>query len=156
MSAPIPDPTPRRRRVRVIQLQAEILPDGKVRISSPMARGWAGVGRAGTHEVGRVVSQAFDEVTAAAYARAHGQVYDLDALTMHVQDDQLAGTPQRRIRGPVARRAAHPPEAWAMLDDGRWRSPGGRKYRADSPQVRAVRRAREEKGLPTSIDPHTE
>lgn len=139
----LPRPRPRD-RVRVIPLQAEILPGGGYRLSSPMARGWAGVGRTPV-ELSRAMMQAFDEVAIAAYARAKGHLYDLDQMTEQVRGDQLAGAPRKRQRGPVARRAAHPPEAWAMTDDGRWRSPAGRFYREDSWQVQAVLKRRAEK-----------
>lgn len=153
MSSPLPRPRPRD-RVRVLPLQAERLEDGTLRISTPMARGWAGHART-THDLARVLDTAFTEATIAGYAQAHGQVYDLDAMTTQVANDPLAGSPQRRQRGAVARRAAHPPEAWSMLDDGSWRSPAGRTYSADSKIVALVRARRAEKGLPvdTPNDP---
>jgi len=124
-------------RVRTIPLQAEILPDGGIRISSPLARGWAGHART-AGELARALGHAFVEVEVASYARAKGANYDQDRLTEHVEGDPLAGTKMTRRRGPAQRRAAHPPEAWAMQDDGSWLSPAGRRYAATSPTVLRV------------------
>jgi hypothetical protein len=148
MSSPVP--IPRRRagqRVRTIALQAEKLPDGSMRISSPHARGWAGIAR-NSIELARVFEQAFAEVAVASYARQRGRAYDLDQLTSYVPGDSLAGTPQRRTRGAAARRAAHPVEAWSMTDNGCWRSPAGRTYQPDSKMVANVLKRRAERGLP--------
>ena len=132
----LPAPRPGQ-RVRVIPLQAEILPDGGVRISSPLARGWAGHARTAS-ELVNVLGLAFVEVEVAGYAMAHGENYDQDRLTEHVPDDALAGAKMQRRRGPALRRAAHPPELWRMQDDGYWRSPAGRRYPPDSPHVQRV------------------
>lgn len=146
----IPPPRPGQ-RVRAIPLQAEIMPGGGIRISSPMARGWAGHARTAV-ELVQAMQQAFTEVEVAAYSRAHGQYYDQDRLTMHVAGDSLAGERKERHRGAAQRRAAHPPEAWSMLDDGSWRSPGGRRYPANSPQVQRVISKLEAKGI-TQLTP---
>jgi len=127
----------RGQRVRMIPLQAEILPEGGVRISSPLARGWAGHARTAT-ELATALAHAFVEVEVASYAMLKGQNYDQDRLTEHVPDDVLAGTKMQRRRGPVQRRAAHPPEAWTLQDDGYWRSPAGRRFPPDSQQVQRV------------------
>ena len=134
--ARIPGPRPRQ-RVRVIPLQAELLPTGGVRISTPMARGWAGHARTAS-ELVAVLANAFTEVEVASYARAQGGQYDLDRLTEHVKGDPLAGSKMSRKRGAAQRRAAHPPEAWALQDDGYWRSPGGRRFAPDTVQVQRV------------------
>lgn len=150
-SLPIPQPHPGQ-RVRVIPLQAEILPQGGIRISSPLARGWAGHAR-DARELLNAITTAFNEVAIASYALAHGQTYDQSKLTEHVQDDPLAGTKMPRRRGPVARRAAHPVEAWSLQDDGSWRSPAGRRYSADSAAVQRVVERRAAKGLPPLTPP---
>lgn len=136
-SHPLPGLRPGQ-RVRVIPLQAEILPGGGVRISSPLARGWAGHART-ANELVHALGHAFVEVEIASYARAKGADYDQDRLTEHVEGDPLAGTKMTRRRGPVQRRAAHPPEAWRMEDDGYWRSPAGRRFAPTSPHVLRVR-----------------
>jgi len=138
-------------RVRTIPLQAEILPGGGIRISSPLARGWAGHARTAA-ELANTVAHAFTEVEIASYAMAHGANYDQDRLTEHVADDPLAGAKMSRKRGPVQRRAAHPPEAWRMNDDGSWRSPAGRRYLPESPQVQRVIAKLEAKR--TGLDTH--
>lgn len=135
-NARIPRPRPGQ-RVRVIPLQAELLPDGGIRISSPMARGWAGHARTPA-ELAKTMQAAFVEVEVASYARAKGANYDQDRLTEHVPGDPLAGSKMTRRRGPVQRRAAHPPEAWTLQDDGYWRSPAGRRYPPTSPAVLRV------------------
>lgn len=140
-------------RVRTIPLQAEILPEGGVRISSPLARGWAGHARTAV-ELVNALAHAFTEVEIAGYAMAHGANYDQDRLTEQVAGDPLAGAKMTRKRGPVQRRAAHPPEAWSMNDDGSWRSPAGRRYPASSPHVQRVIAKLEAKGLP--VDTHKE
>lgn len=141
------------RRVRTIPLQAEILPEGGIRISSPLARGWAGHARTAA-ELAAQLAHAFTEVEIAGYAMAHGANYDQDRLTEHVPDDPLAGSKMGRRRGPVARRAAHPPEAWSMNDDGSWRSPAGRRYPPESPHVQRVIAKLQAKGTP--VDTHKE
>lgn len=138
-------------RVRTIPLQAEILPEGGVRISSPLARGWAGHART-ANELVTALQHAFLEVEVASYARAKGAPYDQDRLTEHVKGDPLAGTKMTRRRGAVQRRAAHPPEAWHMEDDGFWRSPAGRRYPPDSPHVLRVVAKLEAKR--TQVDTH--
>jgi hypothetical protein len=147
---PLPVPHPRD-RIRVLDIRVERFPDGRIRFSTPMARGWAGVGNSPI-QVTRALLAAFTEAAVAGYSAAHGHVYDLDTMTTTVPGDALAGGPQKRRRGPVERRAAHPPEAWAMQDDGTWRSPAGRTYQADSAMVAKVRANRIAKGLP--VDTH--
>jgi hypothetical protein len=138
-------------RVRTIPLQAEILPEGGIRISTPLARGWAGHARTPA-ELANALATAFTEVEVAGYAAAHGKNYDQDRLTEQVPGDPLAGTKMARRRGPVQRRAAHPPEAWSMNDDGSWRSPAGRTYPATSPHVQRVIAKLEAKGV--TVDTH--
>lgn len=142
----IPPPRPGQ-RVRTIPLQAELLPGGGIRISTPLARGWAGHARTAI-ELANTVAHAFNEVEIAGYAMAKGESYDQDRLTEHVPDDALAGTKMARRRGAVARRAAHPPEAWSMNDDGSWQSPAGRRYPSSSPHVQRVIAKLQAKGLP--------
>jgi hypothetical protein len=146
----LPGPRPGR-RVRVIPLQAEIMPEGGVRISSPLARGWAGTARTAA-ELVRALHTAFTEVEVATYAAAHGANYDQDRLTERVEGDPLAGGKMARRRGAVQRRAAHPPEAWKMNDDGSWMSPAGRRYPATSPHVQRVIAKLEAKGV--RLDTH--
>jgi len=143
-------------QVRSITVRVDQLPNGRLRISTPTARGWAAV--AGTQpELARAIQGAFTEAQVAAYARWRGTQYDLDALTAHVPGDALAGRKPQRVqgRGKTDKRAprtgegwsygqqrpdVHLPNEWAEQPDGRWRSPSGRMYRADAAQVVRVRR----------------
>lgn len=139
--SPLPIPSG---RVRTIPLQAELLPGGKVRISSPLARGWAGVA-ANPHQLADVIAKVFTEVTVASVARWRNQPYDQDSLTMQVAGDPLAAGPQarRRTRTQARRNTGHraySPEAWTCMTDGNWRSPSGRMYRGDSAVVQRVKR----------------
>lgn len=138
-----------RQRVSTIVLQVDALPAGGLRFSSPLARGWAGCANT-PQELARVIHAAFVEVSVAAYARAHREAYDLDALTSQVLGDALAGVAPRRVRRPrTVRHRSYAVEAWTKMEDGRWLSPSGRAYRADSAAVRNVVRKRADKGLPT-------
>lgn len=150
---PASTPFPARRptqRVRTIALQVEALENGRLRISSPHARGWAGVA-GNPMELAYVLGQAFTEVTCASYALAKGEPYDLDRMTTHVPGDALAANPQRRLRsgGRTTRRKSHAPELWTKYEDGTWRSPAGRTYGENTRAVQNVIKRRREKGLPT-------
>jgi hypothetical protein len=134
-------------RVRTISLTVEASPNGRYRISTPHARGWAA--EVGTQiELARALASAFREVSVASYARAKGVPYDLDVLTSHVAGDALAsGLPARARTGPRARRKTYHPGDWTKFEDGTWRSPSGRVYKATSKQVQGVVRARLERGM---------
>lgn len=151
MSSPLnslPEPH-RAQRVRVIPLQVEVLDNGHLRISSPVARGWASVAK-NPHQLAQSIQSAFTEVSVASYARWRNRPYDLDALTSHVPGDPLAGDAQQRIRGPRrVRKKSHNVADWTKLEDGRWRSPSGRTYGQDTRAVRNVVRKRVERGLPS-------
>lgn len=147
-NTPLP-PQPGGRRVTTIGLTVEALESGRVRISSPHARGFAAT--AGTPmELAQAVARAFTEVACASYALAKGSPYDLDQMTTHVPGDPLAANPQRRVRGRRTVRAkAYDAAAWTKYEDGSWRSPSGRQYREDTTAVQNVIRKRRERGLPT-------
>ncbi len=147
-SQPLP-PRPTGQRVRAIALQVESLDGGRLRLSTPHARGWAAV-VATPHQFARAVQEAFVEVSCASYALARGAAYDLDSMTTHVAGDPLAASQQRRVRtGRTTRIKSHPPEAWTKFENGKWRSPAGRVYRPDTKAVQNVIKRRTEKGLPT-------
>lgn len=136
-------------RVSTIVVQVDALPDGRIRVSSPHARGWASAARTPV-ELARAVREAFHEVAVSSVARANHLPYDLDQLTSQVEGDLLAGGQQRRVRSTRgSRRPAHPPEAWERMEDGRWRSPSGRAYRENTTAVQSVLRKRQALGLPT-------
>lgn len=139
---------------RAIPLQVEALPDGRFRLSTPAARGWAAVA-GNAMELTLALRSAFTEVAVASYALARRQPYDLDVLTSHVADDPLAGQPQGRVRGatPTGRRKPYHPADWSKQADESgaavWVSPSGRRYREDSRVVRDVVSRRAALGLET-------
>lgn len=144
-----------RHRPPMIPLTVECLPDGRLRIETPLTRGWSAVVR-NPHELARSIEQAFVEVTIAGYAKSRNATYDLSRLTERVDDDPRtalvasAGTPptHRPVRA-TGRPPRHNPAAWTKLPDGRWQAPGGRRFRPDSQVVRNVLALRREQGLPT-------
>jgi hypothetical protein len=144
-------PLPRRpghQRVRAIALQVETLDSGRLRISSPHARGWATTA-ATPSQLFAAIQDAYTEVQIAAYARAQGKTYDLDQMTTRVPGDALAdGSPAREKVVRRTRRKSHDPANWTRMDDGRWRSPTGRAYREDSRVVQDVITRRRERDLP--------
>lgn len=136
-----PAPPGVRHQVRAVTLQVEQLPDGKIRLSTPAARGWAAVS-GNPHELARAVAGAFVEAQCAAYARWRGERYELDELTEPVANDPLA-PPRRPLRRRTAtanvgwgrnqeRPDSHPVDQWERLPDGRLRSPAGLTYRPDT------------------------
>lgn len=134
-------------QARAVQLVVETLPDGAVRVSSPQARGWAGVAR-NPGELARVVASAFTEVEVAAYAAWKGQLYDLDEMTDVDPADPTTAlpTPPKRRNRTVRSDAQHPAD-WRRLEDGRWRSPGGRVYRPETQLVQRVMANRRALGI---------
>ena len=134
-------------RVHTISLTVEATPSGRYRLSTPHARGWAAdVGN--QTQLARAIAAAFVEVSVASYARAKGTPYDLDALTEQVAGDALASQPRTRSQVYARpRRKTYHPGDWTKFEDGRWRSPSGRMYRADTRQVQGVIKARLERGM---------
>lgn len=157
-SVPVRGPAPVPHQVREVTLRVESLPDGGLRVSTAQARGWAMVAR-NERELNRAVSAAFTEAQVAAYSRWRGERYDLDELTEPVAGDPMAPerSPARRRRnghevgwGRNQRRPdAHSPEDWVKLPDGRWQSPGGKSWSADSALVQRVVARRQQFNLPT-------
>ncbi|MEV1294465.1 hypothetical protein [Pseudonocardia sp. NPDC049635] len=150
-----------RHQPRRIRLTVDALPDGRLRVSTDGARGWAAVAR-GPHQLATVIGRAFTEEAVAAYARWRTQRYDLDQLT---ERDDPTEPPRRPIsyrrpagvqgtsygRGRVVRPDQSNPADWSPLPDGRWRSPGGKTYR--SPKILGpLLRRRAQLGLPTTYE----
>lgn len=132
-----PAPTPH--QVREVTLQIESLGPGKVRVSTPQARGWAAVAT-NPFELTRAVNAAFTEAQIASHSTWKNQVYDLDGLTEVDPNDPKTALNQRRPRrqrGPI-RSDIHHPGDWQRLEDGRWRSPGGRIYREETQLVQRM------------------
>lgn len=151
-------PAPVGHQVQSIELRVEALPGIGLRVSTPAARGWAAVART-PHDLARAVTAAFTEAQVAAHARWRGAEYDLDALTAAVPGDPMAPPRERtRRRTPGApgvgwksgqqRPDTYSPADWQRCDDGRWLSPGGRRYQQSNPIVVRVLAARRRLGLP--------
>lgn len=150
-------PAPTRHQVREVSLRFESLADGRMRISSPQARGWAMVVRR-PEELARAVSAAFVEAQVAAYARWRGERYELDELTDPVAGDPMAPARprarRRRNTGDVGwgvnqrRPDSHDPAQWVKLPDGRWRSPGGKAWEPTALTVQKVIARRQQFNLP--------
>lgn len=146
-------------QVRTLVINVEMLPEG-VRVSTPTARGWAAVAK--DHQsLGRAVTAAFTEAQVAAYAHAHGQVYDLDVLTAAVPGDPMAPARARTRKRPVGesstgwsggqrRPDTHDPADWACTETGDWVSPAGRTYRKGTMMANQVEARRRRAGLPGS------
>lgn len=146
---PNPLPFPGVGRVpKAIMVMVEPLASGGYRLSTPHARGWAAAVRT-PHELAQGIQRALTETQVAAYAHAHGKVYDLDGLTGQVIGDPLAGRPPARERRPRKGRRAHSPADWQMTDNGSWKSPKGRVYGPTTQVVQRVLAARERLGLAT-------
>lgn len=133
-----------------ISLMVEQLPDGRMRLSSPQARGWAWAAST-PRQLAEGLHHAFREVQVASYAHGKGEAYDLDALTEHRPGDALAGAPQRRPRR-LGGNASYNPADWQKTatasGEVRWRSPSGRLYRSDSQHAERLVAKRVELNLP--------
>lgn len=150
MKTPLSSNASRPHQIRDLPVRVERLADGGMRITTPLARGWAAVAR-DQHQLARSIASAFAEAEVASYSRFRGQVYDLDAMTGHVPGDALAGSAQGRVRGPAARRRtkkSYPVTLWQKLPNGHWRSPSGRSYRPDTRAVQQMVARRVAEGLP--------
>jgi len=145
-------------QARQVTLHVEAMPDGRLRVSTPSARGWAVVVRS-RDELARAVTTAFTEAQVAAYARWRAERYDLDHLTEPMAGDPMA-PPRRPGRRPTntgltgwgrnqIRPDAHPPEEWTKLPDGRWQSPAGKAYGPATKMAQQVMARRRNAGLPT-------
>lgn len=143
---------------RQLDIKIELTEQG-LRISTPAARGWAVIART-REQVGFAVDAAFTEAQAAAYAKAHGQAYDLDVLTSAVEGDPMAPPRERQPRPRMGqpgvgwsrgqrRPDQHDPAAWARdPTTGDWMSPSGRRHRQGTQAARRIEAARRRAGLP--------
>lgn len=128
---------PIRNQVRAVLLRVETLSSGQIRVSTPQARGWARTVRT-RDELAMAIQQAFTEAQVASYAAWRGEAYDLDAMTEVDNTHPLAAATRTRDFTVRARTDVHNPDDWVPMPDGRWRSPGGRLYGADTDAVRKV------------------
>lgn len=152
-----------RRGARHVELQLQRLDDGRLRVSTPQARGHAVIAK-GPDQLWHAVIAAFREATIAGYAMFHGVPYDLDALT----DPTDPTEPKRRRpttkrensgdpgevsygRGSVVRPDQLHPADWIPNADGSWTSPKGRTFR-DPAKIQALKIRRGRMGLATSYE----
>lgn len=154
---------PRGKLARHLNVTVQFLDDGRIRVSTPQARGHADVVR-GPDQLWAALGRARIEATVAGYATWRGVRYDLDELT-----DPTDPTEPRRRRPHTRREAAgdcsevsygqggvvrpdqkHPAE-WTPNADGSWTSPKGRRY-TDPAKLRSLVWKRLQMGLPTTFD----
>lgn len=147
----MPAAAPTRNQVRALELRVESLPGGMLRVSTPLARGWAAVART-PMELVRAVQGAFVEAQAASYARWKGESYDLDEATEVVPGDPLAAAVRATEFRHRTRSDIHSPADWTPLEDRHWRAPNGRTYRPDTKIVRNVIAARVRLGIPVRVE----
>lgn len=150
-------PTTSRHQVDRVTVNVERLPDNRLRVSTPGARGWAAVA-SNQVQLAAAIAEAFTETQVAAYAKWRGQRYDLDELTDTVDGDPMAPprARQRRPRSTAAngygrqqlRPDTHSPADWVKTDDGRWRSPAGMTYGAQTTMALRIVARRRDWGLP--------
>lgn len=141
----LPGPAATRHQPREIDVRIRSLPGGRLRVSSPHARGWAVIARNET-QLAQAIGTAFLENAVAAYAKWHRQRYDLDKLTspddpteprvagarggsVTGQGRPVSSEPISYGRGAAVRPDASHPAHWTLNDDGTYTSPAGRTYR---------------------------
>lgn len=159
--------------MRHLQLQLERLDGdnaGKMRLSSPQARGEAVVVRPHPDALYAAILKMFNEATIAGYAAWQGGLYDHDELTetddptepprgSRVDLEQLTRRAEARTVVSWSRHSLNRPdtarlEDWTPLPDGRWMAPKGKPYRRDAPQVQRMLNRRRRAGLPVSYEEH--
>lgn len=147
---------PATRVARRVTVVLDVLADGKVRVSTPSARGWAKVAR-GPYETWTALRQAMVEAQRAGHARWAGGRYDLDALTAADDPTEPRQRPLGRVsarhgvgfgRGAVVRPDQAHPSEWTPNPDGTWTSPRGRTWR-DPARIESLVTKRGQLGLPT-------
>lgn len=155
-----PTPPP---RLRHMQLEVQLLDDGRLRWSTPQARGEVYCVR-GMHQSWDAFQRLYRAATAAGLAAWRGERTELDRATL---DDDPTEPPVRELphKNAIARRRQAldedgganygkardirpdqaSPDAWSPLEDGSWRSPNGRRFK-QLPEGTAF--ARRRRGLP--------
>lgn len=132
-------PAETRNQVRSVMVRVDALGNGRLRISTPGARGWARTVST-RDELNRAVGEAFVEAQVASYARWRGEAYDHDAMSEVDPSSPMTAAATRIERSQrVGRSDVHDPREWTPLPDGSMRSPSGRVFGADTDAVRKVR-----------------
>jgi hypothetical protein len=139
-------PAPTRNQVRSVPLRIDALPGGRLRVSTPLARGWAATART-PEQLAAAITAAFTEAQVATYARWCNGTYDLDELTEVQVGDPLAAPTRTQSYQHRKRSDQHNPADWTPLSSGHWRSPSGRSYRPDATIVARVKAARRRQGI---------
>lgn len=143
---------------------------GALRVSSPDAPGWSSVA---TDRVAllRAIDEAFSEAAVAAYARSRGKPYDVALHDQAAEEASLTGkvlplhpaARERMMQGLACSVGGaleghstrpgdvHDPLAWRPLADGRWVSPSGRTYGANTQVVQRVMEKRSNMGVGTTV-----
>lgn len=119
-------PAPVARQARSITVRIEQIAPGTLQLSTPF--GWrSGLART-SHELVRLVASAFTEAQVKAYSDWHNHHYD------------SGSQPGRTRRRPHrVRTDVHDPRQWRVDEkSGKWVSPSGRMWRADSASVQRV------------------
>lgn len=136
---------------------------GGVRVTCPVAPGWAAVARS-PYDLARALEAGWREADVATYAARRGERYDLAlhdraAAELASLGEQLpygtdeatstiAALASRDVQ-TLAVGKAHSPLAWEELPDGQMRSPTGRVYGSGTQMVARVRERRAEMGVDT-------
>lgn len=109
---------------------------GRLRFTTPLARGWVRVA-SDPEDIAKALAEARVEVQLARYAAARGEEYDKDVDAEPSELHPLVASMVPRERGDI-----YDPRDWTPLPDGRWRSPSGRTFRGDAQVVQRVKARR--------------
>jgi hypothetical protein len=158
----VPDRAAHGKLARHLELTVQFYDDGRIRVSTPQARGHASVAR-GPFQLWTALVKARIEATVAGYAMWRGVRYDLDELTDPTDPTEPARkrayTP-REVQGDcsevsyardgIVRPDQHHPQDWTPHPDGvSWISPKGKRYKAPK-YINSLLIDRARMGLPTT------
>ncbi|MGH9288054.1 MAG: hypothetical protein ACRD0V_07175 [Acidimicrobiales bacterium] len=129
---------PSPRQVRQVTVRIEQLAPGELRLVLPGVPGWAVVART-QPDLARAVAAAFCEAQIGAYS-----------------DWREPAGRRRPARRAQHRGDVHDPREWRLAADGRWVSPGGRRYQAQAQVVRRVTSRLVGMGLSATPEPAAE
>src|ERR1700712_754289 len=157
-----------KRDARYVELQLQRLDDGRLRVSTPQARGHATIAK-GPDQLWHAVAAAFREATIAGYAMFHGVPYDLDALTDPTDPTEpKRRRPQTRSevggdvtevsygRGATVRPDQIHPAEYTPSSDGSWTSGRSGRTIRDLRKIKALVIRRGRMGLATSYEEYRE
>lgn len=145
---------PTSRQVTTITLRVEQMPDGRWRLTQPRVPAWVAVASSAGQLVAEV-RRGFVEAQCVAYADWRGTVPDIEVPSVNY--DRRNGRRPKRSKPNPLRKDTHPPTAWLVLPDGRWRSPKGHLFAEECQVVQRVMQRRVRFGLaarPDATDQH--